>query len=484
MLSIVLLAPIYSILCNVDLTWVFKVVYPFIYAFMPVGLFWIYQKKTNSTIAFLSAFYFMSVFSFYLEMPQLARQEIAEFFLVLLLITIYDENLSKFNKSILSLIFSFMIIISHYGLSYIFAYILIFSFCISYLANRFKIKENINTTKLSVVFIIFYISVVIGWYIYIAGSSPFESLVTLGNSVLSNVMNDLFNPGSSEGLNLLTSEMESPLQQMTKILNLSAVAFISIGIVSILILKNKYKFDLLYIGLIFASYLLCMASTALPFFASALNTTRIYHISIIFLSPLCILGLISISNVVFSFMRSITSNSFKNRYVIISIYLSILLIFSSGVAYQLFNDPFGPVLISKETILDKGTPERKVSLFYTFNTFEQDVYGINWLSESTQNNTKIYTDYNRLRIHSYGMIPESRFILISDNTDLINASSNSYYYIGYPNVKENILTYKSSKIIVGKYERITALDMGSIQPLLLLENRVYNNGGSMLYMSR
>lgn len=80
MLSVVILAPIYSLISNISLIWVFKIIYPFLLSLVPLGLFVVFQKQTNHKIAFFSCFLFISFFSFYFDLPQLARQEIAELF--------------------------------------------------------------------------------------------------------------------------------------------------------------------------------------------------------------------------------------------------------------------------------------------------------------------------------------------------------------------------------------------------------------------
>ena len=54
MLSIVMLAPIYSLILDMNLTWVFKIVYPLLFSLLPLGLYKIYNEQTNSKISFLS----------------------------------------------------------------------------------------------------------------------------------------------------------------------------------------------------------------------------------------------------------------------------------------------------------------------------------------------------------------------------------------------------------------------------------------------
>ena len=205
MLSIVMLAPIFSKVLNINLIWVFKIVYPTIFSLLPVGLFCLYKKQFDNKTAFISTFFFMSFVVFYVEMMQLARQQIAELFLVLLLLLMLNGQINKMKRSLLFVIFALSIIVSHYGLSYLFVLFLLVVVIISILVNRpnFKTKYFSNLRKnpimkLSTTFSILFIIFALGWYIYVSGKSNFQSLLQVSNNVISN-LTDLFNPISSQG---------------------------------------------------------------------------------------------------------------------------------------------------------------------------------------------------------------------------------------------------------------------------------------------
>ena len=80
-LSTVIIAPIYSIFGGMDLTGVFKIIYPFIFSLAPVGLYHVFRKEFDSKIAILSTLFFVFLSVFYTDMLQLGRQQIAGFFL-------------------------------------------------------------------------------------------------------------------------------------------------------------------------------------------------------------------------------------------------------------------------------------------------------------------------------------------------------------------------------------------------------------------
>ncbi len=125
--SITLLAPVLSLMSGVSVTWLFKIVYPLVFALVPLALFVTVRSQTNDKIAFLSAFFVSSLFTFFGEMPALARQEIAELFLVLLLILTVDKYRSAVEKRrvyVLFAVFAGSLVLSHYALALIYlAYI-------------------------------------------------------------------------------------------------------------------------------------------------------------------------------------------------------------------------------------------------------------------------------------------------------------------------------------------------------------------------
>ena len=126
MLSVVALAPIYSLISSLDLVWVFKIVYPVIFALVPVGLYQIFRRQLNDKVAFLSCFFFVSFAPFYVQMTELARQEVAELFFVLLILLLVSKEMNRRIQSALFIVFGLSLVVSHYGLD---VHSFIFPFC-------------------------------------------------------------------------------------------------------------------------------------------------------------------------------------------------------------------------------------------------------------------------------------------------------------------------------------------------------------------
>jgi uncharacterized membrane protein len=125
MLSLVILPVLYSSLLNIDLLLIFKAIYPILFSVVPLCIYQITLEQFNKKTAFLSAFFLVSGFMYYTVMLGLNRQQIAEIFVVLFLLTMQTKGLSPTNRFILFIVFSFSIVVSHYALTYIFLLLLL-----------------------------------------------------------------------------------------------------------------------------------------------------------------------------------------------------------------------------------------------------------------------------------------------------------------------------------------------------------------------
>ncbi len=139
-LSVTLLAPLISIVSGVSVVWIFKTIYPLLFALVPVGLFVVFKQQTSDRIALLASFFVTFLFTFFTEMPSLARQEIAELFLVLLLILLVDKRIdSEAGKAplyALYAIFAASVVVSHYALALIFLTYLVVAWLVLFLVDN------------------------------------------------------------------------------------------------------------------------------------------------------------------------------------------------------------------------------------------------------------------------------------------------------------------------------------------------------------
>jgi len=365
MLSIVILAPIFSNICSMSLTWVFKIIYPLLYSLVPLGLYQVFQKQTNDKIAFLSVFYFMATFSFYTEMLALARQQIAELFFVLLILLMITKKMDRMKRSVLFIIFGISLTVSYYGLSYIYMFSLIIAWLLLILSENTEIQRlrnnlyskfsrykngkpvrNPNSLKIenktiSSTFVLLLISFTLTWYMYISASSTFDTIVHIGDHIANSIFTDFLNPEATQGLNILVSK-QLPMHEITKILHIITQFFVVIGILSLLLKRKDMKFEKEYIAFSLIGLVMLFACVAIPYFSIQLQTSRFYHLTQILLAPFCIIGCIE----VFKALTKIVGIPWTNKNVevtlrVMSVFLAIFLLFNTGFIYEITGETTG-----------------------------------------------------------------------------------------------------------------------------------------------
>ena len=200
MLSVTILPTIYSSILNMNITWIFKIVYPLIFALVPAALYLLWRGKFGAAVAFISVFLLMSQITFYTELLALARQMIAEVFFVLLFLVLFSKSLRTKNAKILFVIFSFGVIVSHYSIAILSAFFI----SLMWLLESHFIKKP--TMHLSLSMVVFFLVLMFSWYAITISSATSTSILANLIAVLSGLSN-FFNPASRgtvvlEGLGL------------------------------------------------------------------------------------------------------------------------------------------------------------------------------------------------------------------------------------------------------------------------------------------
>lgn len=224
MLSVVMYAPIYNKLSGMTLTWIFKFIYPFLFSLISIGLYKIFEERTGSKLAFLAAFFFIAYNGFsYGWMVQMARQQIAEIFLVLLVWLMVDRKIPQNKRKILYLLFGVGLIVSHYSVTYLFMFMLlatiitltILSSSFGNIINTILLKLGfkrkyfgkylqINNQTISLPLSLFFIGFIIVYYALTADSKPIASLFDALKIVSKNV-NTIILQGSIHPMILLAT---------------------------------------------------------------------------------------------------------------------------------------------------------------------------------------------------------------------------------------------------------------------------------------
>ena len=457
MLSIVMIAPIFSEILNLNLTWVFKIVYPLFFSFLPLALYHIYQKQTDEMTAFLSVFYFMSIFMFYTGMLGLARQMVAELFLALIILTMVVTKINVFSKRILMIIFGAGLITSHYGLSYLFLVFVPFG----YIFMSCVLKYKSDTFRIG--FLMIYIVLVLTWYMCISSGSAFNQIVHIAQNIFETMHSDIL---STTSITIATKASPTITNQLIKELYLVSQFLIIIGYTNVLMCSKKFRFRNEYLTLSIMFIFVLIASTMTS--STGMKIQRLFHIASIVLSPFLVIGSITISRMIYKIRGvALTYKSDKNSLRVVSIFLIIFFIFNNGFVQEITKE--SPRSISLNQDLYKNLDSTNRNTFFSMYYTDVDICGVGWISKNKNNEMKIYADTARknLLFSSYGMMPNE--YRLYNNTNV----KSDYIYLGYPNTHYGLMYGPQ----LGKYWNIQ-----DISQLLDGKNMIYSSDGSKIYV--
>ncbi len=453
MLSITIFPTIYANTLNLDASLVFKILYPLIFSFVPLGLYQTWQTYMSKKYAFIAAFLFMAQMTFYTEMLGLNRQIIAELFFILLLFVILSKKIKPINRTVFFAVFSFALVTSHYALATIFLFFISFASILLIVLRR--PSKKITLSMVALFFIIMFT-----WYIYTAGSASFNTLLAKANYVNSQ-LGDFFNP-ASRGQTVLTglgmTESPSIWNTVSRMFAYLVQGFIVLGFVGLITKKlESVKIEKEYfVFTILATAFLAML-ILVPGLANTLNMTRFYHILLFFLAPLCVVG------------ASLIVKLFSKRQKEFAVCALLLLVL---VPYFLFQTNFAYEVTGTDSwSIPLSGYRMDASRLYGHYGYTDDysVYGAQWLSKNVDvKNSTVYADgrtaINVLTIHA---------LISGDKRSLSNVTvvaDNGVVYLSTLNVVYDVIPYGD-----------LSWNTPELSPIFDDLNIIYTNGGSEIY---
>ncbi len=410
MLSITILPTIYSTLVNINTELLFKILYPFIFCFVPVTLYKILSKqgwKPNSALI-AALFLISSPLVFYGAEPlSVNRQIIGELFLVLSIYLLLETDVDFKKKTPLLIAFGAMTVVSHYSLMFLYLGFLIFVFLF--------LKIGRKSDKLpSITFILLMFSITFIWYSFFSSPLLPEAASTI-NNIISNFGSDLSNP-AARSVELFTTKANFTIASPINwgLFGLVHI-FVLIGLLLVTFKPKNIELIFKYRVMIIFSGILFFAIVVVPNFAPTLNFSRFYAIAFLFLAPCFVLGGKVFLNWFLSAVSKITHKQNWNS----KANMAILLIAILASAYYLSQSGFinhvvGGSIQSYTLDWDKtlninmnssSEPAAK-SNFYTAYTPNQDVYSATWLSRNLANTSIVYADSISIYhpLHVFGLI--------------------------------------------------------------------------------
>ncbi len=514
LLSIVMLAPIYSKMLGINIIWIFKAIYPFIHSLLPLAIFAACREQMEAKKAFFSSFFFMSLSGFFSYMLLFRREQIAAVFLVLLALVMLDSKLTSIQKTTLAIAFVISLPVSHYGTSYLSLTIFFFGMVLLYLTSNKqtifnkKISEKIsgalknsqkNITQASILrsgIILVWLVFMLSWFMYIAGGVSFDAYVhVMENSFDS--LKDLFNPESRPEVIYECLGMKLPpaaiLGWVFRIIHYSTEVLIVIGFIALVFRPEIFKLKEEYKALLIITALFLFTIMFLPTIGKSWNTMRFYNFVLIIIAPLIVFGCEAIWKLILWLIRIKSGRLLSDKKITLQIsnvehrspntynqmYVKILVI-AILIPYFLFNIGFINE-IAKNHVDVTGVPQSAQLNTWNYDALyfnEREVSGAEWLDSVSGERIIVTGDSFSRDLLSF-WFPKGTFyrIIIIYLNDKVPKSA--YIYLRTWNVeKQEIIMYDP---IRETNEHINPEDIPELRDAINVRNKIYDNGGAQIF---
>ncbi len=479
-LSISLLLPVYSLLTGIELLLVFKVIAPLIFGFLPLALYSIFMSQFGKGIAILAVAFFVTLPMYTMDMVQLIRQQHSELFFVFIVLLVLDDSVGMTKKVILGCFFSIGVVVTHYGFAVgAMGYFLISSVVMIVLAKLFKFRygvEKMRVVLLSsilmmgigivmvVMFVSYYSLVADGTNLWV-GSIPLkavertitEARVGAGGKVIETPA--AINEVSSlhkEGLPLLVERFpfinpfwKEPLLQTAIGLDFNRASILGkvwrvfqylvelcliVGFFLFMFLKER-NLKLEYRSFVITSFCVVAGMYLLSTYSYGMGATRVWQVTLIFMSPLFVVGASYIGKWV---SRGVKSN--KMTIVSTLVLLIPYVVFNSGLVFEVAKMEMEGFIDVPYSVALSGD---RVDLATVFD--REDVEAVDWLKSTNDSYVAMYSDAHgiKLLIQKFGLVRNSvdtlRLGKIRTLKD-IGLDDEGYIFLRKRNVEENMVT--------------------------------------------
>ncbi len=181
MLSVTVMPAELHFLTGLPALLVLKVLYPAIAALFPVAIFYLARRVLPARWAFAAAGFFVMQAAFALELPAIARQEIALVLFAALLAAMLDATVPRRSRWALVALLSLAMVTAHYSTTYVAITIIGLAIVLQWLASRIRRDIPVITGAFAVAFLVSLAAAFV-WYGPVTHSAA-SGLLQLGQSL-------------------------------------------------------------------------------------------------------------------------------------------------------------------------------------------------------------------------------------------------------------------------------------------------------------
>ncbi|MHB1276431.1 MAG: DUF2206 domain-containing protein, partial [Candidatus Humimicrobiaceae bacterium] len=121
--------------------YIFKIFFQIIFSFISVIAYLFLKRYTKNALAFIAVLFFISLPTFFIDLPMITRQEISLFFFALMLLILFKKQISQMIKISFFIIFGFSMIVSHYSTSYVALAFFLGTYILTFLFRKWENRK-------------------------------------------------------------------------------------------------------------------------------------------------------------------------------------------------------------------------------------------------------------------------------------------------------------------------------------------------------
>lgn len=351
----VYLIPMIAKFTGISVLWIFKIGSPIMFAFVPLLLYYIFKSQFKEKNAFLGCMFFLIIPPYAIEMASLPRQQISELMFVLALFLIIVSKLNLKVKLPIIITLALLSTIFHYSL-----FLIIVAYFGAGLITLLAFKNRTFPIKYMAIIMVAVMATGFVYFGNVASGVPLKSMAWLGQSQISRVItmaqgatdkplvplpsNELLIPSSTPP-EVTESQMPKPLLRPPasfkdhsplmktalgldmdkasdsgktfRVFQITTQILLVVGTVQLLRKRRKYKPE--YFAFCIGSLAILGLCFGLPGFSAILNASRFYHIALIMLAPVAVIGGLTI---------------FRNHKALVLAVFIPYFLFSSGFVFE------------------------------------------------------------------------------------------------------------------------------------------------------
>lgn len=364
-MSMTTLAPMLANLTSIHMVELIKMVYPFLFSFTGLAIYKIVQCQLGARPAMAASFLFIGYQAFFALMMQLAKQQMAEVFLLMFFLCVTDLALPRKHRRFFAIVALFGIVVSHYALAYIAIGLVIGLVALHTLWHFVTCtKEWVGTSGRQPVHR-WFIDMVRSWYhdqrrnqiisidiaLLFLAIFYFWFSVTASGMMLQYGENVSQYVGPPTGGGLLLYQMDSiefilidygdVLHNIEKYLVVLSQAICIIGVLFTLLRFKRFEEpklsrDFVLLGALAA--LIIVGCYTIPRFSFSFYFARFFHVGYIFLSGFFVIGLYALVNFYRRKERNVSGIVTRLRkdrvtLTVATLFLVLFLLFNTGFTY-------------------------------------------------------------------------------------------------------------------------------------------------------